>query len=76
MTRKRKKEKPSAKPAPDPIRAERPAQSARRPVDVYEGIPDCAARRSRWRWVVMVMVFVGWLVFLGYCWLAGSPDQP
>ena len=76
MTRKRQNNKPSAKASGSSARSEKPAQPAREPVDVHEGIPDCAARRPAWRWIVMAAAFVGWVVFLGYCWLSGSPGNP
>ena len=40
-------------------------------VDEYQGIPDCAAKPSRWRWVLLVGLFAGWIAFLVYCLFAG-----
>ena len=64
MTRKRR---------PKPKRTARaaPAMDVPKPVDVHEGVPDCSQRQSTWRWAVMTVLFVGWVAFLVYCWLAG-----
>jgi hypothetical protein len=51
--------------------AEKAPKPLRDAVDEYQGIPDCAESPSRWRWVVIVVLFAGWAAFLVYCLLAG-----
>ena len=58
---KRSKSAP-AKDQPKPVRDA---------VDEFQGIPDCAERQGRWRWVLIAALFAGWVAFLVYCWLAG-----
>jgi len=66
MNRKRKHKQDNAP-------ADRPAPSE--PVDVHNGIPDCAARTSPLRWALIGLLFVAWVAFLVYCWLGGNPPQ-
>lgn len=42
------------------------------PVDVTEGIPDRDASVSAWKIILLAAIFLGWLTFLIYCWLAGG----
>jgi len=42
------------------------------PVDVVDGIPDRAAHRPMWKWVLIAAAFLAWLAFLIYCQLAGN----
>lgn len=58
---------------PPKERSTNPAQSAQ-PVDVVDGIPDRSARRSAWKYVLLALVFLGWVAFLVYCHLAGNPE--
>ncbi len=37
------------------------------PRDVVDGIPDRAARRPLWKYLVIALVFLAWLAFLLYC---------
>jgi hypothetical protein len=57
----RKETKPNA-PAPVPT-----------PVDAVDGIPDRQANPPKWKYVIVVAVFLVWLAFLIYCQLAGTP---
>lgn len=43
------------------------------PVDVVDGIPDRSSRPRGWKYAALAAVFIGWLAFLIYCALAGSP---
>ncbi|HUU94564.1 MAG TPA: hypothetical protein VM487_02405 [Phycisphaerae bacterium] len=45
------------------------------PVDVVDGIPDCAARRPAWKYVLIALVFLAWAAFLLYCHLAGRLEN-
>jgi len=54
-------------------RSTSPAEGSR-PVDVVDGIPDCSARRSAWKYILIALVFLGWVAFLLYCHLAGNVE--
>ncbi len=41
-------------------------------VDVVDGIPDRAAQKARWKWVLIGAVCLGWMALLIYCQLAGN----
>jgi hypothetical protein len=41
------------------------------PRDVIDGIPDRAASRPVWKYVLIGMIFLAWLAFLIYCLVAG-----
>ncbi|MDP7636237.1 MAG: hypothetical protein QF577_01685 [Phycisphaerae bacterium] len=51
------------------------ACGAPEPVDVVEGIPDRIAASSRWKIVLIVVVFAAWVAFLIYCRYAGRLEQ-
>ena len=63
MTRRPKQRNPQA----DNPRPPRPCV----PVNLIDGIPD-VSRRSRWKYVVLAVVFLAWAAFLVYCGLAGG----
>ncbi len=42
------------------------------PVDVVDGIPDRSGAPHRWKYAVLVLIFLGWVGFLIYCALAGA----
>jgi len=42
------------------------------PVNVVDGIPDRAAHRPMWTWILIAAVFLTWIAFLIYCQLAGK----
>jgi hypothetical protein len=58
MSQPRKSGEPAACGAPEPV-------------DVVEGIPDRSAASSRWKIVLIVVVFAAWVAFLIYCRYAG-----
>ncbi len=66
MSRKRKHPPSKARPACPQAPPPPP------PVDVVDGIPDCAASRPMWRWLLMGVLIAGWLAFLVTCWLTGG----
>ena len=43
------------------------------PRDVVDGIPDRAARRPVWKYVLLAVIFLAWMAFLVYCAVTGSP---
>lgn len=58
MSRRRKR--------PSPRQAELPP-----PVNVIDGIPDRSPRPARWKYLVILGIFLAWAAFLVYCGLAG-----
>lgn len=40
-------------------------------IDSVDGIPDRAAQRPMWKYVLIAAIFLGWLAFLVYCAAAG-----
>ena len=46
------------------------------PVDVVDGIPDRAARTPAWKYIVIAAIFLAWVAFLVYCWLASNLPRP
>ncbi len=42
------------------------------PIDVVDGIPDRSQHRSFWKYLLIGLVFLGWVAFLVYCHLAGN----
>ncbi len=45
------------------------------PVDISDGIPDRADPPSRYRLLLIAIIFAGWVAFLVYCLLASRPDS-
>lgn len=45
------------------------------PQRVVDGIPDRSQNCAKWKYLLLGAVFVAWVVFLVYCWLAGGADQ-
>ena len=43
------------------------------PVDVVDGIPDRGTATRPWKYVLLAMIFLGWVAFLIYCAMTGSP---
>ncbi|HUU60474.1 MAG TPA: hypothetical protein VMZ50_13120 [Phycisphaerae bacterium] len=43
-----------------------------KPVDVVDGIPDRSATAAGWKYVLLAIVFLGWVAFLIYCAAAGN----
>ncbi|MBI5723162.1 MAG: hypothetical protein HZA50_04330 [Planctomycetes bacterium] len=41
-------------------------------VDVIDGIPDRAAGRPKWVYMLLAGIYVAWLAFLAYCAAGGS----
>lgn len=41
------------------------------PRDVVDGIPDRAANRPVWKYLLVGMIILVWLAFLIYCLIAG-----
>ena len=53
-------------PAKSPGKSSPPPE----PLDVHEGMPDTAAKRPIWPYLVIATIFAGWLAFLVYVYLA------
>jgi len=51
----------------------RPETRAPEPVDVVDGIPDRSVRRPLWAYIVLALIFLGWLAFLVTCRIVGAP---
>ena len=54
-------------------KAPRPETRAPEPVDVVNGIPDRSASRPLWAYIVLALIFLGWLAFLVTCGIVGAP---
>jgi len=54
--------KPKAKKGPTP----------KPPVDIDQGIPDRAARRPAWKYIVLLAIFLIWIAILIYMAMAGK----
>ena len=54
-------------------KAARPNTQAPEPVDVVNGIPDRSRRRPLWAYILLALIFLGWLAFLVTCRIAGAP---
>lgn len=48
-----------------------PQPAAPAPVNVVDGIPDRLEKGAWRRYVLIAVVFGGWVAFLVYCYLAG-----
>ena len=42
---------------------------------VVDEIPDRSENRAKWKYLLLGGVFVAWVAFLVYCWLAGAADR-
>ena len=40
---------------------------------MVDGIPDRSAKRPWWVYVVLALVFLGWVAFLVVCRIVGAP---
>ena len=65
----------TAKRKGSPARADDQAQTddLPEPVNVVDGIPDRRERTPAWKYVLIAVMFLGWLAFLIYCAAAGNP---
>ncbi len=54
---------------PNPTAAPQPPE----PVDVVDGMPDCSPTAPRWKFVVVLLVFVAWVGFMLVVQIAGRP---
>ena len=52
-------------------RTGRPAEGA----GAADGIPDRTEKPAKWKYLLLGAVFVAWLAFLVYCWVAGGVDR-
>ncbi len=41
------------------------------PIDVVDGIPDRSKNPAAWKYLLIVLIFAGWVAFLIYCGIAG-----
>jgi len=46
------------------------------PVDVVNGLPDCASRPAPWKYALLGVLFAGWLAFLVACLIVGRAGAP
>lgn len=61
------------KQLPNPVaNTERKPPEIRPPVDIVDGIPDRAARRPLWKYIVLLVIFLAWVAFLIYCLVMGN----
>ena len=42
---------------------------------VADEIPDRSENPAKWKYLLIAAVFVAWVAFLVYCWLAGGVDR-
>jgi len=70
MSKNRKKAAKSDEENAKPAAAKGPAITL--PVDVVDGIPDRAAKRPIWKYLVLLAIFLAWVGFLIYCLNAGA----
>jgi len=54
---------------PNPTAAPPPPE----PVNVVDGIPDRAPTSPRWKFVVILLVFLAWVGFMVFVQIAGRP---
>ena len=59
-----RKKKPAASP---------PAPSPPDPADVVDGIPERTAAPRLWKYLVLALIFAGWVAFLVVCQMTGNP---
>lgn len=70
MARARKTDSSRGKGGPSrPPREDPPAA----PMDVVDGIPDRSPYAALWKYLVLALIFLGWVAFLVYCRIAGAP---
>lgn len=55
-------------------RGQQPPCELPQPVDMIDGIPDRCDRGRTWKLVAIVIIFLAWLAFLMYAYLAGRPS--
>ncbi len=46
------------------------------PVNVIDSIPDRSPHRPIWKYVLLGVIFLAWVGFLIYCYLAGNVLNP
>ena len=61
----RRKKKPAASPPPAP--------TPTAPADVVEGVPDRTAAPRLWKYILLAILFAGWVGFLVVCQVTGNP---
>ena len=52
-----------------------PAVQPTEPIDVVDGIADRQESPARWKYVLIALIFVVWVIFLLYCQQAGAPPR-
>lgn len=52
-----------------------PPPAVPEPVDMVDGIPDRSANRGLWKYALIGLIFLAWLVFLLYCGFAGGVEN-
>jgi len=43
------------------------------PADVVEGLPDRSSAPRLWKYLLLALIFVGWVCFLVVCQMTGNP---
>ncbi len=56
----------------DPQQDVAPDESSISPVNVIDGIPDRSSRPAIWKYALLAVIFLAWVGFLIYCYLAGN----
>ena len=64
---------PAPRPAGAAKPAEAPAPPGPEPRDVVDGIPDRAARRPTWKYVLLASAFAAWVAVLVALYFVGRP---
>ena len=49
-------------------------ESIPEPVNVIDGVPDRSGKPAAWKYALIGLIFLAWVVFLVYCLLAGNVE--
>ncbi len=41
------------------------------PIDVVDGVPDRSKNQAAWKYLLIALIFAGWVAFLIYCGITG-----
>ncbi len=72
---KNRRNTPANSPETENVQAQADKAPAPQPVNISDGIPDRVENPTRWRLILVLLVFACWAGFLIYCLLTGRLEN-